>query len=343
MSQIARPAGLSLDAKVGLLRDPRTYPEPPGRISTVETHMSWVFLTDRHAYKMKKPVRYAFLDFSTLAARERNCREELRLNQRLAPDTYLAVVPLAVAPAGAARLEGDGVIAEWLVKMRRLRAERMLDALIRAGGLETADVRRVATVLANFYRESPPIEMSGATYRALYAQMIGENRAVLAAPEYALLRPQAVGVHDALMRTLERMPEMFDRRAQEGRIVEGHGDLRPEHVCLEARPVIFDRLEFNRDLRRVDAVEELCFLAMECERLGASFVGDVLFEVYTSTTGDEPPPALRAFYMAHRACIRARLAALHTVDLNRSLWPKWLRTASEYLELAQGYTRRLPA
>src|SRR5512144_2014808 len=113
---------LEPQAKVAFLLQPRTYPEAPPRIELVETHMSWVFLTERYAYKLKKPVRHDFLDFSTLAARYRNCLEELRLNRRLAWNVYLDIVPLAVDPAGQVRLEGTGEVIDWLVKMRRLPA-----------------------------------------------------------------------------------------------------------------------------------------------------------------------------------------------------------------------------
>ncbi len=331
----------ALETKVALLKEPGTYPDKPRQVSAIETHMSWVFLTDAYAYKLKKPVRYDYLDFSTLAAREWNCREELRLNQRLAPGVYLAVVPLQIGPSGEARFEGEGAVVEWLVKMRRLPAERMLDHLIRTRALQEADVKRLAQVLVTFYRENPPVAMGAATYRAQYAEAIAANRRVLSSPRYGLPAALVTTVHEILSKTLGCMPEIFDRRTNEGRIVEAHGDLRPEHVCLEARPVVFDRLEFNRQFRILDAVEELSFFAMECEHLGAPFVESVLFDAYTQATGDDPPRPLRDFYMAHRACVRARLSVLHTIELDRPAWAKWLSAASAYLRLAESYCCRL--
>jgi aminoglycoside phosphotransferase family enzyme len=120
-----------------------------------------------------------------------------------------------------------------------------------------------------------------------------------------------------------------------GRVVEGHGDLRPEHVCLLEPPVVFDRLEFNREFRLVDAADELASLAMECERLGAPIVGVELFEHYRDATGDRPPDGLRNFYAAYRACLRARLAILHTRELPASAWPRWQALATGYLRLAR--------
>lgn len=335
------PLTLPLERKVELLRDPRTYPDNPARIDTIETHMSWVFLTDAYAYKLKKPVRYEFLDFGTLAARERNCREELRLNRRLAPGVYLALVPLTITESGLTALAGAGQIVEFLVKMRRLPAERMLDTLIRSGRLRESEVVPLGHTLARFYRESSPVEIDGATYRERCTRMIALNRDVLSSPQYRLPRQIVARVHDLLLQFLNQSPEIFERRAEEGRIIEGHGDLRPEHVCLEARPVVFDRLEFNRELRLLDPVEEISFLAMECERLGAAFVGPVLLNTYRYGTGDDPPRALPEFYKAHRACIRARLAVLHTLELARPNWDRWLNTAVEYLFMADAYCRRL--
>jgi aminoglycoside phosphotransferase family enzyme len=344
MSGESRPrAAPSYDerAKVALLQRPETYPEDPGRLETVETHMSWVFLTERHAYKLKKPVRYEYLDFSTLASRRKNCEEELRLNQRLAPGVYLAVVPLAVDARGNARLEGAGEILDWLVKMRRLPADRMLDNLIRRQAVSEAEVRNLAAGLAAFYRESPPVRLPPAEYRRRCERSVYANRRALSDRLYDLPAGEIAAVHEAQERILRYSPELFDTRVQAGRIVEGHGDLRPEHVCLEREPVIFDRLEFNREFRIVDAADELAFLSMECERLGAPSVGPVLFQVYEETTGDRPPPPLVSFYKAYRACLRAKLAIWHTRELPPPQWRKWRALAADYLALAAGYARRL--
>jgi aminoglycoside phosphotransferase family enzyme len=335
------PLTLTAATKVALLKEPKTYPGAPRQITAIETHMSWVFLTETHAYKMKKPVLYPYLDFSTLSAREWNCREEFRLNQRLAPGVYLGVVPLCLDPSGVVRVEGEGDAVEWLVKMRRLPADRMLNRLIEDHALAQEDVRRVAELLVEFYRESTPIAVNEAAYRERIAVSIARNQEVLARPEYGLTAALIESVHGTLTRLVENQPALFDRRVREGRIVEGHGDLRPEHVCLVPQPIVFDRLEFNRDLRVIDPAEELSFLAMECERLGARFVGETLFAAYTEAAGDAPPQALLDFYMAHRACVRARLAALHTIDAPRATWPKWITAAAAYLQLAASYCDRL--
>lgn len=332
---------LTLEAKVALFKEPRTYPEPPREIVSIETHMSWVFLTDKYAYKMKKPVHYPYLDFSTLDAREWNCREEFRLNQRLAPGVYLGVVPLCWQASDVVRLEGEGTAVEWLVKMRRLPAARMLDRMIEKHDVTPAAIRGLAELLVAFYRESPTIVLNAAAHRAQYRTAIELNRNILSRPQHELPAALVAKVHAALSRTVDDAAELFDQRVRAGKIVEGHGDLRPEHVCLEAHPIVFDRLEFNRDLRIIDPVEELAFLSMECERLGAPFVGEILLDVYARITGDAPPKALLDFYMAHRACIRARLAALHTVDAPPATWPKWNAAAAVYLELAAGYGDRL--
>jgi aminoglycoside phosphotransferase family enzyme len=129
---------------------------------------------------------------------------------------------------------------------------------------------------------------------------------------------------------------MFDERLE--RIVEGHGDLRPEHVCLAAEPVFIDCLEFNRDLRIVDPADELAFLAMECEALGAGDIGKFVFDTYESITGDAVQNALIRFYQAQRALLRAKLAAWHLEDgVTNSARTKWLGRAQEYLRLAETY------
>ena len=338
MSLRAAP-GISLAAKVARLCTPQAYPEHPGQVTPIETHMSWVFLAGSLAYKLKKPVRYDYLDFTTLAGRAHFCREEVRLNQRLAPDVYLGVAPLALTPGGELRVEAPGEPVEWLVKMRRLDARLMLDRQIAAGTLDAAALHRAAGWLVQFYAEAPPAVQDAPAWRAQLADAVRQDRETLADPVYGLPAGTVKAVHDVLAGLLAGSPALFDARVAAGRVVEGHGDLRPEHVCLQDPPVIFDRLEFNRRFRIADAADELAALAMECERLGAPAVGEVLFTVYGERTGDAPAPELRAFYGAHRACVRARLAVQHIHELAPEAWPKWLALAADYLALAEKHTR----
>jgi aminoglycoside phosphotransferase family enzyme len=330
-----------LDTKVAKLKQTATYPDNPFSVNVVETHMSWVFLTDRYAYKLKKPVRYDFLDYSTLQARRDNCDNELRLNRRLAPDVYLTVVALSVDPAGELVLEQQGDVVEWLVKMRRLPAQRMLDYLIVQQELCAQDLDAAATMLARFYKASAPVRLDGKSYLNQLREDMDHNLQELSRGRYQLPMDLIDTLRGTALDLLRRDRALFEQRAADGNIVEGHGDLRPEHICLEAKPVIFDCLEFNRRFRIVDTIDELAFLAMECDRLGAPFVGEEFFRIYRLVTGDDPAPSLVYFYKAARACLRAKLAIWHTRELEESQWAKWRDLAIEYLRLAAGYAQWL--
>jgi aminoglycoside phosphotransferase family enzyme len=323
-----------LAAKVAYLRRPGSYSPPPTRVEALETHMSWVFLTDLHAWKLKKPVRREFLDFSTVAARKANCEAELRLNDRLAPQTYLAVVPLAVTPGGALALGGAGRPVDWLVQMRRLPRERMLDAVIAGRAVTDSEVTRIASVLAAFYRSVAPVPMPVETFRGRLAEDVEASRRALAEPGTGLPPLAVDGVVDSLRGFIDAQGAMLAARLAAGRIVEGHGDLRPEHVCLLERPVVIDCIEFNRDFRILDVADELAFLALECERLGAADVGTRLFAACSAAIGDRVPPALVHFYAAARALLRAKLAAWHVADVPAELHGEWNARARRYFALA---------
>jgi len=336
-------SGYGLDAKVRALRDPDTYPDQARVIEARETHMSWVFLTERHAYKLKKPVRYDFLDFSTLDKRHADCETEVRLNRRFAPDVYLGVVPLTVDAHGTMQVSGEGEVVEWLVKMRRLPTEHMLDACIRAGHLEPAALRRAAQRLAEIYRQCEPVPFDAGTYRARFAAAIEFNRHELARPEFNLPAARIDATHAALTGFLEQDHALLEARVAAGRVIEGHGDLRPEHVCLEPEPVIIDCLEFNREFRVVDPADELAFLAMECAALGAPAAGDLLASTCLAAMHDHVPERLVTFYKLFRATLRARLAIAHVHELEPRDWPKWQHHAQIYLALAETYARALVA
>jgi aminoglycoside phosphotransferase family enzyme len=333
-------SALALESKVAFLRQPSSFPEPAYRVEAVETHMSWVFLTDGFAYKLKKPVRYDFLDFSTLEARRGYCDEELRLNRRLAPDVYLGLVALVLNADGHLQLGGEGSVIDWLVKMRRLPMQRMLDYAIRHGTVSAQDIDRVAARLAGFYRSCAPIAIEPEEYRRRFLVHIDAHQQELTQSAYRLPAARINDVCAALRKALQDIAASLDERVRAGKIVEGHGDLRPEHVCLNPELSIIDCLEFSRDLRITDACDEIGYLALECERLGARSLGETLMRNYRDLSNDRPAAALVHFYQSYRALLRATIAIRHVNEDQFRYSPEWTRRALAYLTLAERHVAR---
>lgn len=323
---------ITLADKVAFLSRPEAYPDDVEQVETRETHMSWVFLAGRRVYKLKKPIKYASRDGRSLRVRERLCREEVRLNRRLAETVYLGVASLDLTPGGDLVLGGGGQTQDWLVVMQRLPEHTMLDVAIARGTVTRSQVARIAERLTQFYRGLAPEHIAPEAYVAQFVREQEENRAVLTDPRFGLPSSRVEAV---LARVMRNAPGLLEQRAREGRIVEGHGDLRPEHVCLSEPPVIIDCLEFSRALRQVDPFDELAFLSMECERLGAPWIGRQLIRCCAQALDDRPAAPLLAFYTAYRACLRARLALSHLLDSDASHPEKWQPLAQAYLAMAE--------
>lgn len=318
--------------KLRFLCEPRAYGLANGAVELIETHMSYVFLVGARAFKLKKPVRYPFLDFSTLEARERNCREELRLNRRLARDVYLGVVPLMWSEHGFS-LGGAGTVVDWLVEMRRLPHELMLEARIRAGAVGDAEIDAVSDVLAGFYRQATATRLAPADYAARFFREQELNRQALTHPGF--------GLQDGRRRTLDLLDARLawrradlEARGRCGCVVDGHGDLRPEHICLTRPVVIFDCLEFNAELRQVDPFDEIALLGVECARLGAPHLLRKFTEALARRLGVEPPWDLVALYAAWRAALRARLSIAHLLEPSPRERERWAPQADFYLDIA---------
>jgi len=330
-----------MTAKLKFLQTPEAYGPSGQRLECLETHMSWVFLVGEQVFKLKKPVRFPFLDFTTLQAREFYCREEVRLNARLAPGVYLGLMALqwcagrfALIPEARLQVLADapGEIVDWLVLMRRLPRQRMLHQLIAQGKVASSDIEALIEVLGAFYLGTPAVALSANDYLARFQYEQAANREVLLRPQFHL-RDAAQAI-DRLDVGLAQNADLLRDRVLRQRVLDGHGDLRPEHVCLLRPPVVIDCLEFNPQLRQVDPFDEIAYLSLECDVRGASWIGQRLTSGCAAILGDHPEPVLMQLYTAHRALLRARLAMAHLLDPQPRTPDRWPPQATRYIARA---------
>ena len=302
--------------------------------------MSWVFLANDKALKLKKPVRFAYLDFSTVEKRRAACLAELSLNRRLAPDVYRDVVPMTLTPAGLA-IGGCGEVIDWLVVMSRLDESGSLEHALRTRRLGVRELEPLLAVLGRFYRRTARIVVPPALLVSRWRRNLAENRQLLLR-QGSPLPASAVRFVDRVQREfLARRADLLAARARDGRIVDGHGDLRPEHIWPGPPVRIIDCLEFNRQLRAVDPLDELAYLCLECDRLGgrrqAAYIEARSMQILQDHVSDE----LFTFYRCYRATLRARLAVAHLLEPAPRTPAKWPRQGMEYLDLARNDARRL--
>jgi aminoglycoside phosphotransferase family enzyme len=330
----------TLEQKVEFLSRPGAYPAPVVEVAHRETHMSWVFLAGDRVYKLKKPVRFPYLDFSSLPRREAACRAELRLNRRLAPDVYLDVVPLTAGMRGLA-IGGDAPIVDWLVVMRRLDEAHTLERAILEDRLERWQLDRLVATLVPFYRRAARVFLSPAVHRRDWQQGLADNPRILLDPRFGLPAGLVMRVAGIQRRFISHHNKALAARVRGRNIVDGHGDLRPEHIWLGDPVRIIDCLEFNPRLRAVDPFDEIAFLGLECERLGAAWAGRYVRRGMVRGLTDGVPDALFLFYRCNRAMLRARLAIAHLMEPNPRTPEKWPRLARAYLAIAAADAIRL--
>lgn len=310
---------------VALLTDPGAYPHETGRVEQVQTHISHVFLAGAYVYKMRKAVAFPFLDFTRLEAREHDCREEVRLNRRLAAPVYLDVVPVTEAD-GRLRLGGTGRPVEWCVRMRRLPADRTLDALLAAGGATDRDVDAVADRIAAFHAAAGAVPGGGPdALEAAWSENLAGVRPMIG----RFVAPEDFAVLEDFGRTYVVRHEVILRaRVDLGHVRDGHGDLRVDHVYVLDAPlpaladvpavpagvIVIDCVEFSPAFRAVDVAADLSFLVMEVSGLGHERIANRLVSRYVAATGDTVVPALVPYHACHRAIVRGKVEGLAADD-----------------------------
>ena len=297
---------------------PGAYPGGAGTVEVRQTHISVVFLTERHAYKVKKPLKLDFVDYGSLERRRFFCEEEVRLNRRLARGVYLGVVPVSRREGGRLEVEGTGQVVEWAVKMKRLPEEATLLWACEHDRLEADALTEVAGRLARFHagaERGPSIAGFGRF------EVISRNaRENLERAQVEVGRTISQAVYERLVaateRALEEHEACFEARAERGVPRDTHGDLRLEHVYLfpeeeeEDRITIVDCVEFNERFRYADPVADASFLSMDLAVRGRRDLAGAFARAYAESSGDEEGLSLWAFYTSYRAAVRAKVASL---------------------------------
>ncbi|BCX88844.1 conserved hypothetical protein [Methylomarinovum tepidoasis] len=328
---------MTLPPLIRALLNPAVYPHPTENLRYRETHISWVILTGPYAYKLKKPVDFGFLDFSTLEKRRFYCHEELRLNRRLAPQLYLAVVTVTGTPQ-APRLDGDGEPLEYAVKMRQFADRDLLSRMAEEGRLRESHLETLAARIARFH-ESVARASAGDPY--------GEPQTIQSAAlqnfqsiDARALDPARATRLDALRRwteaAFERLASCMARRKRDGWVRECHGDLHLGNIVLwQGEPLPFDCIEFNPQLRWIDVISEIAFTVMDLAARGRRPLGFLFLNDWLSLTGDYDGVRLLRYYLIYRAMVRAKIAWLSARQ-----HPKDRRSLDEcarYLDLAEDF------
>lgn len=328
------------------LRNPESYDEVVEKVEVIETHISWVFLTGKYAYKVKKPVNFEFLDFTTLEKRKYYCEEEIRVNRPLSGDLYIGVVPITKDKENKIRVNGEGEVVEYAVKMRELPQQAIMTNLLRKGKVGEREIGSIAHLLADFHfkartgegvNEYGSVEQITKNWVQNFEQT-REMRGVLMEPfKYDFIEKNVMGY-------IDRNKTLLQDRVQGGWIRECHGDVHSGNIFIhEGRIYIFDAIEFNPAFSCSDVVAEVAFLAMDLEFYNKYDLANLLTRVYSEKTRDVMFFKLLPFYKCYRAYVRAKVTGFKLKDpaMEEKEKKKTQRIAKKYYNLAYQYAKEL--
>lgn len=325
------------------LQNPALFDHPVAKFEVIETHISWVLLTGPYAYKIKKPVNFGFLDFSTLAKRKHFCEEELRLNRRLAPQLYLKVVMIGGTPE-APWLDNTGPALEYAVKMRQFPQTAQLDRLLATEGLSADQIERLARTVAGFHAEISVVPVDSPFGDLDHvAQPVLENFSqIRQCLEHNEIKPLLDSIEHWTQGQLLALRDAFVERKRNGFIRECHGDMHLRNMALlDGEIVIFDCIEFNRNFYLIDVMSEIAFVVMDLEERQQTTLARRFLNAYLQISGDYLGLRVLGFYKVYRAMVRAKVDALRTSQEQTGTqeYAKTLQDLLQYLRLAESYTQ----
>jgi aminoglycoside phosphotransferase family enzyme len=326
---------------VEALMKPEAYDEESGSIELVQTHISFVFLTKRFVYKVKKAVDFGFLDFTTLEKRRFFCEKELELNRRLCGDMYLEVVP--INKADAIKIKGAGETVEYAVKMKRMPQEKMMSKLLEKNKVDDKLIDRIAKIIAEFHSKAETsrrisefgslavIETNWKENFEQTEEFVGKT---ISTEDFKL-------IHERVEDFMKRKVSLFEKRRAEGRVRDCHGDIHSGNIFVTDGIYIFDAIEFNERFRYSDVAADVAFLAMDLDFRERPDLSDFFVERYIKYSGDQELAKLLPFYKCYRAYVRGKVISFKLKDPNVSSEDRnsAVKEAKAYFKLASTYAK----
>jgi aminoglycoside phosphotransferase family enzyme len=323
------------------LKNPGSLPDKTDSVSVVQTHISIVFVADEFVYKVKKPVNFGFLDFTTLEKRKYYCNQEVRLNRRLSEGIYLDVLPVRYDGEKHILGGGSGEVVEYAVKMKRIPDEKLMKSVFDSGGLTEDRLKMIAQALSNFHMDAlrtPEIDQYGKpdAFRVNTDENFEQVKKYIGVSiqenEFSALKRWTDGFY-------RPNRDIFLKRIEEGRIRDCHGDLHMEHICFTEPLSIIDCIEFNDRFRYSDTVADIAFLLMDLEYHGGKDDAAILWNFYKEFARETDVNSLLTFYKVYRAFVRGKVDSFQVNDDNISEEKKdeAVKRARKYFQLAYSY------
>ncbi len=316
-----------------------SFPLETDSVDLIETHISWVIICDDFVYKIKKPIKYSFLDFSTLEKRKFYCEREIELNNRLTKNIYLGVLPVKKMASKFFIGNDKGEVVDYAVNMQKLPADKRMDKLLSTNKISGADIKNLAVKICSFHRQTNIIYKKNVLeIQQLFNDILAQKDFLQKNLNCGGIITEAVHSSDKF---LKQHNVLLEKRITDGFVRDCHGDLHSRNIFLLPEPVPFDCIEFNDDLRQIDVLNEIAFLCMDMEALGRQDLADLFFCEYNKLfliARNEEERKLFFYCKAYRANIRAKINSMRTKDATKKHEKKEaLYIANKYLLLMQDY------
>ena len=324
-------------------KKPKTYENNPRKIDLIQTHISFIFLTDKFAYKIKKAVNFGFLDFGSLTKRKKFCEKELRINKKLCKEMYLEVVP--INKSDIIKIKGEGKTVEYAVKMKNIPQKKLMNKLLEENKINAKIIDKIARIIAEFHSKiehksdacklgydaklDPIVEIN---WKENFCQTKPFIEKTISSKEFILIQKN---IEDFI----KNKNYLFKRRMANGKVKYCHGDIHSGNIFITDQIYIFDAIEFNDRIRYSDVTADIGFLAMDLEYKNRPELASFLIERYIEFSKDKELKELLSFYKCYRAYVRGKVVSFKLNDSNIDNQEKERakKEAQSYFKLAYKY------